>query len=706
MKRDRERIERLRELIRYHDYRYYVEANPEISDYEYDQLMRELVELEKRHPELITPDSPTQRVSGQPLEGFTQVRHKLPMLSLENAFSPEEIREFDRRVKRWLGVSHLEYVAELKIDGVSASLEYENGVFVRGTSRGDGEVGDDITQNLKTIHEIPLRLNTSDERFLNIEVRGEVYMEIERFRKINKEREKNGESLFANPRNATAGSLKLLDPREVAKRPLRIFIHSTGFIKKNPFRTHFEALTTFKELGFIVNPETRLCKDIEEVIDYHKSWEEKHKDLPYEVDGMVVKINDLLSHEKLGQTAKAPRWAIAYKFKGEVGETKLLDIKIQVGRSGALTPVGILKPVRIKGATIHRATLHNEDEIKRKDIRIGDTVLVERSGDVIPKVIGIIKGKRDGTEKIFHFPRMCPVCGAPVMRPPGEARNFCTGFACPAQLKRRIEHFVSRNCMDIEGLGGRLIDQLIEEGIIKELVDLYKLIDEPERLIVLKGWGEKSAENLLVNIERSKYQSLDRLINALGITYVGSQTAYLLAQRYGSLDVLKKATYEKLMEIDGIGEKVAYSINTFFKQPETCKFIKKLEERGVRTSSREVVGSEFKGKTLVITGSLEHYSRDEAYDLVKKLGGTPSSSVSKRIDFLVVGEKAGSKLEKAKSLGIPCISAKEFEGRLIKYEREMVSAPVDLAEIKRMVKERIEFAKSKDKKLTNHGNTS
>ncbi|MEW6620043.1 MAG: NAD-dependent DNA ligase LigA [bacterium] len=659
----RGQISKLKALIKYHDYKYYVEAAPEISDYEYDQLLKELIQLETAHPECITPDSPTQRVSGQPLEEFTSVRHRAPMLSLDNTYSIDELKEFHQRVVRWLNKQTIEYVTELKIDGVGVSLKYENGVFVQGLTRGDGKVGDDITLNLRTIRTIPLQLNKP----INLEVRGEVYMDKVRFEQVNQERINRNEPPFANTRNATAGSLHLLDPKIVAQRYLNVFIHSLGIAEKEIFKTQSETLKEFENLGLVVCPHYKLCQGIEEVIDYCQEWEEKKDKLRYDVDGMVIKINYLEEQKKLSFTAKSPRWAVAFKFTPEQATTVLKGIIVQVGRTGALTPVAMLEPIKLAGVTISRATLHNEDEIKRKDIRIGDKVIVERSGEVIPKVVGVVKSEERG--KIFEFPKNCPVCGAEVYRPEGEARSFCTGVNCPAQLKRRIEFFASRGCMDIEGLGTSIVNQLVEKGFLQELSDIYWLKNYNETLKELEGWGEKSVDNLMNSIETSKNKSLDRLINALGIPHVGSQTARVLSDKFKTLQRLMTATQDELLEIEDVGPKVAGSIINFFNQPQTKKLISKLEKAGVNLGSLlPTHPMPYEGKEFVITGSLKNYTRGQAEELIRRLGGKPSSAVSKKTDLLIVGENPGSKLNKAKNLGIPQIPSKEFEAELRKYE--------------------------------------
>ena len=672
----KQRIEKLRQEIHLHDYRYYVQASPVISDYEYDRLLRELIELEAQYPQLIRPDSPTQRVGGQPLEGFSSVRHRVPMLSLSNSYSTDELVEFDARVRRFLKGETVEYVVELKIDGVSASLTYEDGLLVLCATRGNGEVGDDITLNLKTIRSIPLKLNTEDKDLKNIEVRGEVYIPINAFRAVNKERVLKEEPPFANPRNAAAGSLHTLDPGIVAKRPLNIFIHSPGYHQEGIFAAQDEMLRKMKEIGFRVNPHYRLCRNMDEVIDVCQDWEEKHKDLDYEVDGMVVKVNSLVQQRNLGWTAKSPRWAIAYKFKAEQATTELKKIIVQVGRTGALTPVAVLEPVHLAGAKISRATLHNEDELKRKDIRIGDRVIVERSGDVIPKVVGVVPSEK--RQQPYKFPKECPVCGAEVIKPAGEAKSFCTGASCPAQLKRRLAYFVCRSCLDINGLGGKLIDKFVDEGIIKELADLYRLKDKREEILSLEGWAEKSFDNLIDRIEESKQAPLDKLISGLGIPFVGAQTAYLLSRKFGSLTELSRASEEELLSIEGVGSKTAETISTFFKQPQAEDLLEKLRSFGVRgVEPQKAVASKaptpYQGLTFVITGSLSNYTREEAEDLIRSLGGKPGKSISKKTSFVVVGENPGSKLAGAKELGVARIKAEDFEEELTKYKTNLLA---------------------------------
>ncbi len=654
------RIKELRKLIEKYDYEYYVLAQPSISDYEYDQLMKELETLEKAHPEFITPDSPTQRVSGQPIKEFPTVVHRKPMLSLSNTYSETEFREFDRRVRSALAGQHVEYVAELKIDGLAVSLIYENGRFSLGATRGDGIQGDDITPNLRTIRAIPLRVKGDNIPPL-FEVRGEVYMPKKAFARLNQEREEQGETLFANPRNAAAGSLKLQDPKLVARRGLSFWAYyldsdTPGFLAD----THYENMLKLREMGFPVNPNMRLCQTLDDVFDYFKEWEKKRDSLPYEIDGVVVKVNDLRQQEFLGSTAKSPRWAIAYKFKAIQVETVLERIVWQVGRTGIVTPVAELRPVQLAGTTVSRATLHNVDEIMRKDIHEGDYVYLEKGGDIIPKVVGVNKEKRKGKPKPVEIPKTCPVCGTPLIRLEGEVAIRCPNLNCPAQIKRRIEHFASRGAMDIEGMGTALVDMLVDKGLIKSFADIYHL--KKDEVAKLERMGEKSAQNLLTAIERSKQQPLDRLIFALGIPYIGSTAAKILANRFKSLQALMNASYEELEQIEGIGEKMAQSIVEFFKNEQNRKVIDELIKAGVRTEAeeQEKQGTELEGKIFVLTGTLPHLKRTEAAKLIEKHGGKVASSVSGKTSFVLAGEDPGSKYDKAKQLGVPIIDEETF----------------------------------------------
>ena len=648
-------IAKLREQINYHNYKYYGENNPVISDYEYDQLLKKLEELEKKFPEFVTSDSPTQRVGGEPLEGFTSVVHKVPMLSLDNAYSYDELREFDTRVQKNTG--SVEYVVEPKIDGLSIALIYEKGVFVRGATRGDGIKGDDVTVNLRTIHSIPLRLRGN--LLQNVEVRGEVYFPVDGFRKMNKEQEKRGEQVFANPRNAAAGSLRQLDPKIVAQRPLDVYLYYISHSDKE-FFSQDQALQILRDSGFRVNPLIRKVQNIEEAIKYCEDLEKKRETLNYEIDGAVLKVNSLTQQKELGSTIKHPRWAIAFKFSAKQATTKLLDIAVQVGRTGTLTPVAILEPVQVGGVTVSRATLHNFDELKRKDIRIGDTVLVERSGDVIPQVVKSISEKRTGEETARITPRKCPVCGSDVVRSEDEVAVRCPNKMCPARLKWRIKYYASRDAMDIENLGESTIDKLIDKGLIDSIADLYHL--KKGDILTLEGFKEKSAQNLLDSIEHSKQQSLSRLIYGLGIRHVGKYAAQVLAANYHSLDEITAASVEELSQIFGVGEKTAEAIATFFATEENQQLIEKLKGIGIQTkekTSKEELP--LKGKKFVFTGGLQTLSRPDASELVEQKGGFVASSVSKDIDYVVAGSDPGSKYEKAKKLGVTIIDETEFK---------------------------------------------
>ncbi len=668
----RHQIEKLKEEIRRHDYKYYILAQPEISDYEYDQLLRELKHLEKQHPQLITPTSPTQRVSGKPLDKFAKGTHRIPMLSLDNTYSFEEMSEFIERVKRGLGFEP-EWVCELKIDGVGVSLIYENGVFVRGITRGDGNVGDDVTMNIRTISSLPLKLIGDFPEYL--EVRGEVFIPKRGLLMINEERIKENLAPFANTRNAASGSLHLLSSSIVAKRGLRLFVHTLGesryfllhkkyevlatseqILSNCLWQTHYQALNSFLGFGLPVNSNFTLVKDISEIKEYCTIWEKKSTSLDYDTDGVVVKVNQYDFQKSLGQTSRSPRYAIAFKFTAEKALTRLLDIKIQVGRRGCLTPVAILEPVKLAGATISRATLHNEDEIKKKDIRIGDNVFVERSGDVIPKVMSVVPAEK--RNKPYEFPKTCPVCNSPVVRYEDEARIYCTGLNCPAQIKRRIEYFVSKSSLDIDGLGEKIVEQLVDCGLIKKIEDIYAL--KKEDLARLAGWGEKSAENLINAIEKSKKKPLNRLINSLGIPCVGSTTAILLEERFGSLDNLVKASYEGLVSIYEIGPKTASAIISFFASQDVAKLIENLKKYGVNMEKEGKKERPYKDMEFVITGVIPDMTRDKAKTFIEKLGGIVKENVSKKTSYLIVGENPGSKLEIAKKLNIPIIEGREF----------------------------------------------
>lgn len=670
----RRTIEKLREQIRYHDYRYYVLNDPVISDFEYDQLVEELRRLEEQYPQFITPDSPTQRVSGQPVEGFETYVHARPMLSLDNSYSEADIREFDRRVRKLAAGRPFNYVSELKIDGVSMALHYSEGRLVRAVTRGDGVRGEVVTENARTIRSLPLVLDDealsellsrrrrsarADE--VVVEVRGEVFLSREAFSELNRERAEAGEPLFANPRNAAAGTLKLLDPRIVAQRKLDMFCYALLVDNEHPFATHWEALQWLQRARFKVNPHNRLCSGIEEVIDYYEQFKERRDALAYEVDGIVVKVNQTALQEEFGATAKAPRWAIAYKFPARQATTRVKDIIVQVGRTGALTPVAVLEPVEIGGVTVTRSTLHNEDEIERLGVKIGDWVLVERSGDVIPKVVKVIPERRTGREKPFKMPDRCPICGGRVVRPAGEAIRRCISATCPAKLKAGLKFYAHRRAMDIEGLGDALIDQLVDRGLVKDFADLYHL--KKADLMNLERMGDKSATKLLEQIEASKNRELPRLIFALGIRHVGERTAQILAEHYDSIQALMNASRQELEAIPEIGPIVAQSIYEWFHEPRNRKLISRLKAAGVRMKREPEAarrGTRLAGLQFVLTGRLASMTREEATRLIEQLGGRVASSVSRRTNYVVVGEEPGSKLDRARELGIPTLTEREF----------------------------------------------
>jgi len=655
-------IERLRGEIERHNYLYYVENKPEITDEQFDRLMRRLAELEKAHPEFASPDSPTQRVGGEPVEGFATVVHTVAMLSIDNAFTLDELRKWDEKtVRERLGGEKVTYVAEPKIDGLAVAVSYERGRLVRGATRGDGVRGDDVTANIRTVRAVPLVLRVKDPPSL-LEVRGEVYMSEEEFTRLSREREESGEEPFANPRNAAAGSLKLLDPKETARRKLSAWFYGVGETRGVTLETHVETLDYLKRAGLPVNPETRHLSDVAGILDYVEKFQEKRHKLGYGVDGVVIKVNELGLRERLGATSKFPRGLIAYKYHAEQAKTVIEEIDVQVGRTGVLTPVAHLAPVRLAGTTVKRASLHNEDEINRKDIRIGDTVLIEKAGEIIPQVVSAVKEARTGKEKKFHMPGTCPVCGAEVVRIGEEVCKRCSNISCPAQLKGRLKYFASRDAMDIEGIGPAVIDQLVEKGLVRDVADLYRL--KFEGLVALERMGEISSRNLLAAIEDSKERGLARLITALGIPNVGATAAETLAKSYETLDDLSKAPAEALQEIEEIGPIIAASIVSFFASPENRKVIEKLRTAGVKMEAppapKRPAGADLSGKTFVITGTLEHTSRKEAEDLIKALGGKATGSVSKQTDYLVAGAEPGSKLAKARELGVKIIDETEF----------------------------------------------
>jgi DNA ligase (NAD+) len=659
------KIKKLRDKINYHNYRYYILDDPEISDAEYDRLMRELQSLEQQYPEFITPDSPTQRVGATPLEAFETVTHTLPMLSLDNGFDEAEIREFDTRIRKLLPPREkIEYVAEPKFDGLAVELVYESGRFTVGSTRGDGTVGEDITQNLKTIKTVPLRLIDRKHSIpARLEVRGEVVFPIHAFETLNKQREQADEPLFANPRNAAAGSLRQLDPKITASRPLEIFFHSIGQVIGYSFSSHWQFLDTISAWGLRSTPERLLCQNLDEIFQFYDALEQKREQLPYEIDGLVIKVNSIAQREAIGIKSRSPRWAIAYKFPARQEITQILDIKPQVGRTGTLTPVAIMKPVQIGGVEVSRATLHNQDEIDKKDVRIGDWVVVQRAGDVIPEVVKVIDSRRTGNEKKYQIPNTCPVCGAHVVRLPGEAAHRCQNLSCPAQLKQQIGHFASRGAMDIEGLGDKLIDQLVEKGLIKDTADLYFL--PKGQWANLERMADKSAQNIIDALDQSKTISLDRFIYSLGIRFVGEHTASLLADHFKTLANLKKTTYDELLTIYEIGPQSAQSIVQFFNEPKNLSTIDRLLKAGINIQQKEqATGDQLAGKTFVFTGTLASMSRDEAEKLVASLGGRAASSVSKKTDYVVVGTDPGSKATKARDLGVTILNEQEFKNLL------------------------------------------
>ncbi len=685
-------IENLREKIRHHDYRYYILSQPEISDAEYDSLTSRLKKLEEAFPQFILPDSPTQRVSGQLQEGFQSVRHRVPMLSLDNTYSAEEINQWDKRIKKVIPQGDIEYIVELKIDGVGVSLIYENGFLTRGITRGDGEVGDEITLNVRTIKSIPLKLTSKAPRIL--EVRGEVFMGRKNFRFLNETRKCNNEELFANPRNAVSGSLKLLDARITASRMLDCFIHSFGFIEGGEkYLTHEQFLKEASRLGLKINPYIELCKNIKEVIDYCNKWITKRENLDYEIDGMVIKVNSLAIQKKLGSTLKSPRWAIAYKFPAKQATTTLKNIVVQVGRTGVLTPVGELEPVECGGVTISRATLHNFDEIERLKLKILDRVVIERSGEVIPKIVKVIESVRTGKEIKFKIPQICPVCGSKITKEKEEEVAYrCINPFCPAQLEKGLIHFASRNAMDIEGMGESAVEQLVNNKLVRDFADIYFL--KKEDLLKLKLFKEKKASNLIQNIQKTKQRPLSRLLFALGIRHVGERGAEILAAKYNSLDELIKVKKEDLEEIHEIGSVMSESIVSFFLEPKVREVIEKLKKAGISMQEEKKKGTNeqpFRGESFLFTGELEKFTRNEAEYAVKNSGGRITSSVSKNVTYVVVGNHPGSKYEKARKLNLTIINENEFEKIIKKSELSNKVGPpkADLYEkkMKRVEKE-------------------
>ena len=662
----KKRIEELRREIEYHNHRYYVLDDPVISDGEYDVLMSELQGLEGRHPGLISPNSPTQRVGAQPLEGFNTISHAVPMLSLANAMAVEEVIDFDRRVKKILNTGDVDYVMEVKIDGLAVELVYVNGEFKQGSTRGDGFVGEDITQNLRTIQSIPMRLiQTSDIPLPeHLEVRGEVYMGRKEFQALNKKREETGEPLFANPRNAASGSMRQLDPKITAGRKLNIFCYAPGRVSGIRLETHMEFLDNLKIWGFRINPFIKLCIHIDDIIDYYKYIKHIRDEIPYEIDGTVIKVNRLDYQELLGTVSRSPRWAIAFKFEAQEELTSVEAIEVSVGRTGALTPVAILKPVLIGGVEVSRATLHNEDEIQRKGIMIGDTVMVSRAGDVIPEVVRVVKEKRSGHEKPFSMPGRCPVCGEDVVRPPGEAIRRCVNINCPAQIKGSIEHFASKRAMDIDGLGTKLVEQLVDKKVIRDVSDLYYL--KMEDLIGLERMADRSAKNIIDAIEASRRRPFGRFIYGLGIRHVGEHIAGLLAERFGNIHELIEADIEALLRIPEVGPEAASSIVSFFKDMKNRETIDRILAGGVAIEYGPTNKGKLDGTLFLFTGSLKSMSRDEARQKIEDLGGKTTNAISRKVTHLVAGEEAGSKLDKATRLGIKILSEEKFIETILK----------------------------------------
>ena len=658
-----QRAAELREQINHHNYRYYVLDDTEISDGEYDRLMVELRRLEEDHPSLVTPESPTQRVGASPADGFDQVQHRLPMLSLGNAFNEDDLQAWYRRVKGLLDDADFDLVCELKIDGLAVSLTYQDGVLVQGATRGDGTAGEDVTQNLRTIRTIPMSLLGEPPPYL--EVRGEVYLPLEDFRRLNEERAERGEPLYANPRNTGAGSVRQLDPKVTASRNMHIWVYSLGDIGETVRPNgHWDSLQWLNGLGFRINPENQICNNLQEAVDYYHSWMEKRHDLPYEIDGVVIKVNPFAYQDSLGVVGREPRWAIAFKFPAEQAVTRLLDIGINVGRTGSLNPYAILGPVVVSGVTVRQASLHNEEDINRKDIRIGDWVTVERAGDVIPQVVGPVLDRRTGQEQVFKMPANCPVCGTQVVKPESEAMHRCPNTSCPVQFFELLKHFVSKGAMDIDGLGGQWCNILIENSLVKDVADLYRL--DKEELLKLDRMGDKLATKIMTNVEVSKQRPLHRVLFALGIIHVGSEIAELLTQRYASLNEMAEATSEELTEIPGIGPKIAESVADYFAVPLNQQVLKDLGEAGVVLHHdipdiQEAADDlPFSGKSFVVTGTLSGFTRREAEDRIKILGGNVSSAVTRKTDYLVAGGSPGSKVAAAGRLGTEILDEAAF----------------------------------------------
>lgn len=656
------RIQELRRLLHHYNHQYYVEAKPEISDREFDRLLQELQKLEAEHPDLVSADSPTQRVGGEPIEGFVTVKHRAPMLSIDNTYSAADLKEFDKRVRKLLGGEPVTYAVELKIDGVAISLAYEKGVFTLGATRGDGERGDDVTHNLKTVRGLPLSLRAEQPPAL-FEVRGEIYMTREDLVRVNEQRKKDGLEPYANPRNLSAGSLKLLDPKLCAERRLRLFAYGSGAVEGVALTSHRQLLDLLRQWGFPVNPHLECFDAIEQVIDYCASWEKKLGELPYETDGLVIKVDDLDQRRRLGNTAKSPRWVVAYKFEQEQAITKVLDIQVYPGKNGSLTPVAHLVTVQLAGTRVSNASLHNADYIRTKDIRVGDTVVVIKAGKIIPYVLRAEHGLRTGKEKAFEFPDRCPVCGAPVEADDKKVFYYCTARNCAGRLKKTLRSFARRDAMDIEGLGEEMVNQLVDAGLVKSISDLYRLT--LAQLMELERMGEKSSQNLLDGIEASKQRDLGRLLTGLAIPHVGEAVALLLASEFGTIDGLLEASEERLSRIGGVGPTMAKDIHDFFHDGAERQMIEDLRQAGVKMTqdvqAKPKGASDLTGKTFVVTGTLARYQRDEIERLIRQSGGKASGSVSKKTDYLIAGDKAGSKLDKAKELGVKVLSEDEFD---------------------------------------------
>ncbi len=656
-------IASLRELLTQYEYEYYVLDNPTVPDAEYDAKLQQLRKLEKTFPELITPNSPTQRVGGKPLDAFEKVQHRVPMLSLGNAFNEADLRDFDQRIKNMID-EPVHYVCELKIDGLAVSLTYENGQFVRAATRGDGTTGEDITSNMRTIRSIPLTITETE----TLEVRGEAFMPQQSFLALNEERKKNGEALFANPRNAAAGSLRQLDPRIAASRNLDVFIYGVGEWEVEEVTSHSERLQFLQSLGFKINPKWKICHTIDDVIDFVNDWTDNRPDLSYEIDGIVVKVDDLHQQDRLGFTARNPRWAIAYKFPAEEVMTTLKDIELSVGRTGVITPTAILEPVQVAGTTVQRASLHNEDLIKEKDIRIGDQVVIKKAGDIIPEVVRVVFEQRTGHEQEFYMPKECPACESELVRLNDEVALRCMNPNCPAQIQEGLIHFVSRLAMNIEGLGEKVIAQLFREGLIETIADVYRL--EREQLLQLERMGDKSVSNLLQAIEASKENSMEKLLFGLGIRFIGEKATKILAQAFGTMDNLQRATYEELVQIDEIGKKMADSVVQYFSEEHVQELIHDLKQLGVNMEYKgprpeeQPIETVFSNKTVVLTGKLEDFTRKEAKEQIELLGGTVTGSVSKKTDLVIAGEATGSKYDRAQQLGITIWNEKQLKKAL------------------------------------------